>query len=222
MSHNPSRLGPGQVNRQRPTPTSSVVRKYTKSAATVPKGEHKHSAHGTIVELLNAKNFVARYELMHPRNSTGLIVNQSADRLIVVLRGAVFVSIQEEGKPLEQVKILAGNHVAIPAGVAHGLATSGTEPVEMHIVEDVGYDENIEIIETPTFNRDNNFQEVAVAEATPVRRYTPEQQREAALQHAGFNRPAAQQPDSVQAPPININSSNVLGVSPKPFIPRGD
>src|SRR5687768_15036766 len=99
MSYNPVRAQ-GRTARRRPASNphagvkhSDIVRTRGVGSSLPPLSARESSEHGFGVPVFAGSDFVVRHEVMYQGNNSGIGVNEEADRIILVRRGLLFLTI---------------------------------------------------------------------------------------------------------------------------------
>jgi len=230
------------VNPHSGTKHSDIVRKNG-LGVTVPAENRRETIHGFASELFGNDNFVVRSELLRAGNSTGFGVHHKSDRLYVVTRGMLYVTIEGqpakkgESAPRNILPIQQGGCFRAVKGLRYGVASSGTSDVEIMVIEDAGYTQGLEAIDAPESREYVEQPTIASPQPIPESRRRPTNQKAKQVQNATAGkrnrrrgRPVGkQQPGTTQtasgsvnagrSKADNANSANVIGVNPRPMGP---
>jgi mannose-6-phosphate isomerase-like protein (cupin superfamily) len=230
MSFNPTRLEPNkQMHRPSSPPpgagiTHSDIMKKHGGASYAPAGNKKQNAHGYSVDLFSTEAFCTRFDVIHSKNNIGLGVNPDGDRTFVVLKGTAYVTTEVNGVR-DVLKIMAGNCFHAPRNTIHSIGTSGTDGVELHMVETPDYAKTWKQIDAATIGEPVDFSDVH-SMVTPSVRRGPDPRTVAQAQDmaaAADLRRRTPKKQSGGGVPVSANSANVIGANPRPGgIPSGD
>lgn len=200
MSYNPVRHANFNTQNQKkqyvPKPGdgirhSDIMRKAGVGVTLATTSARKPTAFGYHSEVFNGKDFNVRFEVLFPGNKTAYGANEKAERHIRVIRGSVYVTHEfgESEKAVTHLKV--GGAFSAPRGTKYALATSGSEEVELLIVESPNYEKHwkqleepvlrgnggvVEIPEAPVFTRnkdDSKEKEYALAQAQERNKRVP-------------------------------------------------
>lgn len=232
MSFNPvraanftRRAAPRVYDPKAGTKHSDIIRRQG-VGFTVPMLGRENTATGIAVTLTANDKFVVRSEVIGKGNNLGLVVNDTQDRLLLLRAGSVFVQVHADGDSKSH-RLQVGSHINIPKGLAHLIASSGTEEAELLFVEEPGYAQNCKILTQPETQGLSAVLagNVPVVSVDPVRRTDQTVVKAQALSSAKER--ARRQPGrvvdaagvakpvgSVRAP---VDSAQVIGVNPRPL-----
>lgn len=151
MSYNPNRAAnfnaPNQRKQYVPKPGdgirhSDIMRRAGVGGLTLGAAALRTPTQfGYQSPIFEGKDFIVRFEVLFPGNSTALGSNKLADRHIRVCRGSVYVTFEQDKERIVQ-HIKVGGEFTATRGMKYALATSGSEEVELLVVESVGYEKN--------------------------------------------------------------------------------
>jgi len=208
---------------------------------TVPLSSREVTSSGFAAILMKSPTFTVRSELVAAGNNLGLGVHKTKNRMVLVRSGSLFVQTNDE---VTQEAVLhrlqTGGHINLSAGTVHRIASSGTEDAELLIVEDTGYEQGFEYLEAPEVQGMSPHAVLAGgtpdAAVTTTRRADQTIAKTQAVQNAVQRRRRAPRLGAGPTPaasdgavgqrapttsPLNPNSTNVQGVSPRPMGPGG-
>lgn len=120
---------------------SDIMRKQG-LGATLPQHQRVVTTTGYAALIHGGDGFTFRHQLLASGNASGVGVNAGQDRVYYVTRGVLYVIIQDENGQQDYLQVQEGGNFSAPAGVRHGIATSGTSECSLLIVEDSGYEAN--------------------------------------------------------------------------------
>ena len=218
MVYNPARANRNQKAKRAPNPHagvkhSDIVRRNGVGLNAPMSVSKENTKHGMSAPIFEAPGFSVRYETVFAGNNTGIGVSEEGDRTIRVLRGSLFVFFEDENGVSIQYQIRADQHLNAPRGVRHGYATSGTEDVEILVVESADYKWTLTGESVVTSAPDAVIASPA-ASIPPRRTESPAKEQALELQRQR-RRPAKNKVVS----PQNANSANAAGVNLRPMGP---
>lgn len=220
MSFNPTRLQQTQNQRVR-TPPPNTGRTHAQimarhNASREPIGPRTKTPYGFYELAFGSDAFEVRRETMHAGSSIGYGCNETGDRVVVVERGILFAFLSDEEGNVTNMRLTPGAVLQAPRGRKHGYATSGDDGVEILVIETSGYAAGWEQLQAAT-----ETARAAPATSAPM----PVRPRDRALDEV--TQAQAQQEGEVRSRrraksadgpsrEINANSTNVIGVNPRP------
>lgn len=224
----------------------SEIMKRRGVGVTVPMEDREPTPHGFTAGVFSG-DFVVRHEVIGAGNNLGFGVNKKGDRVIRVSSGQLFVFVSDkENKGNKTIlKIIAGRYFRAPKGLKYGLAASGTEDVELMVIESPNYADGWKLLEEgETREVSNVLAGVHPEEATSVessqlidvdlvetrtkRRRRTSKAKEQALSQARKNKKVSKViPQAANGAgqrvgrnaSTNANSATVVGVNPRPSGP---
>lgn len=226
MSFNPTRIAQS-ANRsnQTRTPGPGAGRTHAQIMAKqnvtrTPIGPRTQTRHGYTELAFEGKEFIARRESMHAGNSIGYGLNPGGDRMVFVESGMVFGFLADELGDVQTIKMGPGHVLRAPRGVKHGYATSGVDGADVLVVESVDYDKGWKQLQSATETAraaPNGAAPIATTLAPRDRSLdaATKAQAEEVAAVRGRRRAKVDGP----ATDINPNSTNSIGVNPKPMGP---
>lgn len=229
MSYNPTRFEQNKNLRPQSPPLgsgtshSAIMKKYS-GTSYVPAGEKKQTPYGYSIDLFSNDLFCTRFDVIYQKNNLGLGVNAKGDKTFLVVKGTAYVVVEVGGSKdvqgtQEILKISTGNCFHAPRNTVYSIGTSGTDGVELHVVETLDYAKTWKQLETPTvgigegvgFTDSISFQPQVVKRSGQDPR-TVQQALEIAAQADQRRRT----PKKASVQPSSANSSNVIGANPRP------
>lgn len=226
MSYNPTRVNSNRAAVQRqqrfqPPPGAGISRSAIMARQgqyRVPAGDKIPTHTGHTVKLFDGA-FITRFETMDARCTSGVQVNPEGDRSILMLRGALFVTVKDAEGP-KSLKVIDGQHINIPRGVEFELATSGDFGADFHVTETADFDKTLQKLTPPIIGTappitDQSLQSSPTVVRRGVDPVTMAQAQDLAeaSQERRRRRAAARTNGEFAS---NANSSSVIGVSPMP------
>jgi len=242
MSYNPTRAknfykNPSRRRRLAPNPHagtkhSDIVRRNG-MGATVPLENRQQTASGFMASVFENDKFSVRQEVLAAGSSIGWGCNKKADRVIKVLTGVLYITVEEGGEKAMKT-VQAGGYFRAPRKTQYGYATSGTADAEILVIESADYHKTWESLEdsiAPSGQPQIFVQPAASSTNRPARRSKEDRTQAVsqALRTASKGRRRKPQRMAVQAAQsgagdarigknttTNTNSGNVAGVNPMP------
>lgn len=104
----------------------------------------QNTPHGWKILYFEGEEFVVYYEYFCARNGTGVIRNQEHARVVRVLAGMIFLTMDSQILTFQ-----TGQAVVLPKGTKYELATSGDTDAELLICEGPNYSKTVEQITDP-------------------------------------------------------------------------
>jgi mannose-6-phosphate isomerase-like protein (cupin superfamily) len=225
------------------TKHSDIVRRQG-LGVTVPFSSRIATPSGFAATLMATDKFVVRSEVIGAGNHQGLGRNAKHDRMLILRVGSLFVQVNEVDKGSDEPvatfhRLQEGSHFCIPRGTTHKIAASGTEDAEVLFIEEPHYQRGFEYYEQPEVR--GLSPESTLTAAAPDARLGPVSTRRIdqtiaktqavqAAQSARRRRPGKRvgtpMPSGAQtvSGEVNVgrhapeaNSSNVVGVNPRPM-----
>lgn len=224
MSHNPNRVAGNNGVRR-------VVRRYDPSLGHRrargggPQGidladlqKREATGRGWRVVAFKGDEFEVIYEMIAARNATGVIKHEEADRLVRVLRGQLYATMDGT-----IVTIRSGQFLELPKGTTYELSSEVADDVEVLFCQGAGYEEGVEVVrETDTSN--------------PIPKTTPDPERKpvpkrksagkamAAAEKAAAERKRRQEDRIIaqKSPPTTLVGQNEPGANLRPMGDPGD
>jgi mannose-6-phosphate isomerase-like protein (cupin superfamily) len=222
MSFNPTRLAPNKAMHRPSSPppgagiTHSEIMKKHGGTSYAPAGNKKQSVHGYSIDLFSNDVFCTRFDVIHSKNNTGLGVNPDGDRTFLVVKGTAFVTVEIEGVR-DILRLQPGNCFHAPRNTIYAVATSGTDGVELHVVETLGYATTWKQLDAPTIGEVIDFSAVQTMATQSVRRGPDPRTVAQAQDMAAAADLRRRTPKKQSAGPVaSANSANVLGANPRP------
>lgn len=182
-----------------------------------------NAKYGIFAPIAQMKDFSVRLEIIMPGNNLGFGFNDSADRVLFVRTGVLYVTFSEERKPSRVQAIRAGSFFTASRGLRHSYATDGESEAEVLVIESKNYSKNWQLLEDPTVGTKFDLSLMdPPAEAVKLPRYSSEKTREQALEMAASRgRVPARAPGAASSAP-NANSAASIGINPTPMMPISD
>lgn len=182
MSYNPTRMNPNQnlARRKRRLDPRAGSRRSEIISRQGPQGTSSENLHkrketdrGWVIDYFKNDNFEVSYQYWASNNTTGKIKHPTKDRIIKVLYGKFSVSeFDEERKiPLTQETIGQGSVFVAEKGMCYELASFGDSDVELLIIQDHNYDDDLEQI-TESFSSNQTKTTLTVTETSVRQRRT--------------------------------------------------
>jgi mannose-6-phosphate isomerase-like protein (cupin superfamily) len=214
---------------------------------TLPTEGRQQTPHGFGATIFSGEDFNVRSEIIAAGNNLGFGVNEEADRVYQVIRGPLFVIIEGEQGTKDVLQVQDGGNFRAPRGLKHGVASSGTNDVELLVIESASYADTWQQIEDGvartsedlaayTNNQAAQQAQINIADAPPARRRDQSKAKKQAVKEAAKRR--RRQPKMAASPTPaqtaaagqkvgrnaskNANSGNVQGVNPMPMGPGSD
>lgn len=228
MSYNPSIHDPS-LNRQKAatrhnlSPNAGLkhsdIVKATASSSIANNASRVKTTTGFNLPLANSPDFTVRQEHIAGGNNTGLKLNKKGDLHILVQHGTLFVNIKN-GENIETTRLLAGQSLYLGRGTVYGIATLANEYAEVLIVESVNYGKTLQVVGPPEAVNDKVVEAArALDQAARIdNSKTMAQAKEIAALRSRRDSGALRRETNATGA-VTANSSNVIGVNPKPFIP---
>ena len=247
MSYNPVRAANFRKTGRKRRPLDphagvkhSDIMKRQGLGTTVPMAARTPTPHGFAAEIFACSDFTLRSEVIGAGNSTGYGVNPDGDRVYHVVRGVLFVFVEGKevnGEPQRDIlQVQAGAFFKAERDMKHGVAASGTNDVEVLVVESADFAKTWEVLEAgETRDISGVLAGGTPQEPSPVGTARRTDQSQAKAQAANMAVQATRRrprgPAQAAAGPgqparggalNNANSATVEGVNPRPVIPSGD
>ncbi|MCJ7759717.1 hypothetical protein MUP59_01045 [Candidatus Bathyarchaeota archaeon] len=166
---------------------------------------------GWKIPIFRGSDFDVFYRYICAKNNTGLLMHETKDRVIRVLAGRLYVVLSEETQEL-----IASQSITLERGTVYGLATSGTEDVELIVCQGHDYANEIKQISAPESVSVVPMAANPKAAPQTVRRSESIAQQQAAQLGAAKEekRKASRTPYQGRAPLVG---QQVIGLNPRPI-----
>jgi mannose-6-phosphate isomerase-like protein (cupin superfamily) len=189
---------------------SSIAAKHgVIGVCTTDLNKRVTTASGWRIPYVSGKQFEVYYELLCARNSMGMVNHPTKDRCIRVLAGQLFVTSKSEIQT-----VLANQVCFLESGVSYELSSSGDSDVELLVIQEFDYEEDLEHITEPSVG--NSKAILSVFE----REVIPRSKSDAAIKEAErINTIRAERAAGPNRPPKRppLPGQTMQGVNPRPI-----
>jgi len=216
MSFNPKRLQGNVVRRDRTQyphaghKHSEIMGRSGPRASLADMSKKEVTPDGWMIPIFNGSDFDVLYRYICARNNTGQVMHETKDCVVRVLAGRLYVVLSGETQEL-----IANQSIALVCGVPYGLATSGTEDVELIVCWGHDYLKEIKQVSTPEAT--NVIPKAAAPIAVPhISRRSESMAQQQAVQLGAAKeekRKASRTPFQGRAP---LAGQQVVGLNPRP------
>jgi hypothetical protein len=195
---------------------SEIVKREGVARGVPTDAKRTNTAHGLAYELFDCQAFQVRHEVLYAKNSTGVGINDEGDRVVIVQRGVLFATVEDEKGNLVYRQLQVGGVLQAKRSTRYALASSGVDSVELLVIETPDYDKTWKVLGDPVVTEGAENQ---LASATSL--VTAVAPRNAALDAKTREQAAAAsgQPVRVATKKAAGGPDTVLGVNPRPSGP---
>ncbi len=110
-------------------------------------GKKEPTPTGFIIQGHTSKGFETYFETLLPGTTTDLIKHPKKDRVVRIIAGNGFVSMDDGADVvISDKKIQPGDEIVFKAGVAHRLATTSDQSLEFYVIQDIKYGPRLEVL----------------------------------------------------------------------------